>query len=75
MRRFMIETPKVAAYISLPELGEPKPTLRDVVQIARTINRDAGLIVLAQMNLFLGAAAIKQDLEKDRTPSGRLKGT
>lgn len=61
----MIKPPKVAAYISLPELGQPKPTLRDVVQIAKTINRSAGLTVLGQMNLFLGAASIKQDLEKD----------
>jgi len=74
LRRFMIETPKVAAYISLPELGEPKPTLRDVVRIAKTINRDAGLIVLAQMNLFLGAAAIKQDLEKDRDAKWKAQG-
>lgn len=61
----MIKPPRVGAYISLPELGQPKPTLRDVVQIAKTINRSAGLTVLGQMNLFLGAASIKQDLEKD----------
>ena len=61
----MIKPPRVGAYISLPELGEPKPTLRGVVQIAKGINRSAGLIVLGQMNLFLGAASIKADLDKD----------
>jgi len=54
----MIKPPRVAAYISLPELGQPKPTLRDVVQIAKTINRSAGLTVLGQMNLFLGACRV-----------------
>ena len=61
----MIKPPRVGAFISLPELGEPKPALRDVVQIAKTVNRNAGLTVLGQMNLFLGAASIKEDLAKD----------
>jgi hypothetical protein len=67
----MIKPPRVGAYISLPELGELKPTLRDVVQIAKGINRSAGLIVLGQMNLFLGAASIKEDLDKD--PDAKCK--
>ena len=62
----MIKPFKVGTFISLPELGEPKPTLREVIQIAKTINRSAGLTVLGQMNLFLGAATIKEDLESDR---------
>ena len=62
----MIKPPRVGTFISLPELGEPKPTLREVIQIAKTINRTAGLTVLGQMNLFLGAATIKEDLESDR---------
>ena len=61
----MIEPTRVSSFISLPELGEPRPTLREVIQIAKTINRAAGLTILGQMNLFLGAAAIKEDLEND----------
>ena len=61
----MSKLPRVSSFISLPELGEPKPTLREVIQITKTINRAAGLTVLGQMNLFLGAAAIKEDLESD----------
>ena len=61
----MIKPFKVGSFISLPELGEPKPTLREVIQIAKTINRSAGLKVFGQMNLFLGAATIKEDLESD----------
>ena len=61
----MIKPPRVSSFISLPELGEPKPTLREVIQIAKTINRAAGVTMLGQMNLFLGAAAIKEDLESD----------
>ena len=61
----MITPTRVSSFISLPELGEPKPTLREVIQIAKTINRAAGLSILGQMNLFLGAAAIKEDLEDD----------
>jgi hypothetical protein len=37
-----------------------------VNQIAKTVNRSAGVTVLGQMNLFLGAASIKEDLESDR---------
>ena len=61
----MIKPTRVSSFISLPELGEPKPTLREVIQIAKTINRAAGLTVLGQMNLLLGAAAIKENLESD----------
>ena len=61
----VIKPTRVSSFISLPELGEPKPTLREVIQIAKTINRAAGLTILGQMNLFLGAAAIKEDLESD----------
>ena len=61
----MSKLPRVGSFISLPELGEPKPTLREVIQIAKTINRAAGLTMLGQMNLFLGAAAIKEDIESD----------
>ena len=61
----MIKPTRGGSFISLPELGEPKPTLREVIQIAKTINRAAGLTVLGQMNLFLGAAAIKENLESD----------
>ena len=61
----MLKPPRLGAFISLPELGEPKPTLREVIQIAKTINRSAGLTVLGQMNLFLGAASIKENLDSD----------
>ena len=61
----MIKPTRVGTFISLPELGEPKPTLREVVQIAKTINKTAGLTVLGQMSLFLGAATIKEDLDSD----------
>jgi hypothetical protein len=67
----MIKPPKVGAYFDLTELGEPKATLRDVVQLAKTINRTAGLTVLGQMNLALGAAVIKEDLNND--PDARWK--
>lgn len=61
----MITPTRVSSFVSLPDLGEPTPTLREVIQIAKTINRGAGLTTLGQMNLFLGAAAIKENLESD----------
>ena len=67
----MIKPPRFGTYFDLTELGEPQPTLRDVVQLAKTINRTAGLTVLGQMNLALGAAVIKEDLNND--PNARWK--
>lgn len=61
----MLKPPRIGRVIDLPLIGEPRPTLREIVQLAKTINRDAGVKVLAQMNLFLGVAAVQEDLERD----------
>jgi hypothetical protein len=67
----MLKPPRIGRVIDLPLIGEPRPTLREVVQLAKTINRDAGTKVLAQMNLFLGVAAVREDLDRD--PDARWK--
>lgn len=61
----MLITPRVGRVIDLPLIGDPKPSFREVVQIAKRINRDLGTKMLAQMNLFLAVAAIQEDLERD----------
>lgn len=61
----MLKNPRAGLVIDLPLIGDPKPTLREVVQIAKRINRDLGITMLAKMNLLLGIAAIKEDLSGD----------
>lgn len=61
----MLRAPRVGAVVDLAELGEPKPTLREVIQIARRVNRAAGLTVLGQLNLLLAAAALKERLDSN----------
>jgi len=56
---------RVAAVISVTELGYPKPTWDDARKIVQTLNRDAALIVLAQFNLFLAIASIQADQDDD----------
>jgi len=43
--------PRWGTFVSLDELGHPPATLREVVQSAAKINRDAGLIILGMFNL------------------------
>ena len=61
----MLKNPRAGLVIDLPLIGDPKPTFREVVQIAKRINRDFGITMLAKMNLLLGIAAIKEDLSGD----------
>jgi hypothetical protein len=67
----MLKPPRIGRVIDLPSIGDRRPTLREVVQLAKTMNRDAGVKVLAQMNLFLGVATVQEDLERD--PDARWK--
>jgi hypothetical protein len=61
----MHRPPRVGAVVALPELGEPRPTLADVVRLAKQINRQAGLTMLGQFNLLLAAAALRERLDSD----------
>jgi hypothetical protein len=61
----LLKNPRAGLVIDLPLIGDPKPTFREVVQIAKRINRDLGVTMLAKMNLLLGIAAIKEDLSGD----------
>jgi hypothetical protein len=51
--------PDWSTYISLDQLGHPKASVRDVVQLATTINRQRGLTILGTYNLALSLSAIK----------------
>jgi hypothetical protein len=55
--------PHWGIYISIDQLGYPAASVRDVVQVAKTINRDAGLIILGTYNLALSLAALRVGLE------------
>jgi len=54
--------PNWGLYISIDQLGYPAASIRDVVQMAKTINRDAGLIVLCTYNLLLSLASLRPEL-------------
>lgn len=51
--------PQWGVYISLEELGHPRATIREVVGIVRTLNRDRALIILGTYNLALSIACIR----------------
>jgi len=53
-------------YISIDQLGYPRASIRDCVQIAETINRRAGLIILGMYNLALALASIRKGDGDDR---------
>ncbi|HWW83892.1 MAG TPA: hypothetical protein VNZ26_09845 [Vicinamibacterales bacterium] len=58
----MINPPKLGIFIDLPLIHEPKPSLAEVVRLAKTINREAGLALLGKMNLALSVAALDDEL-------------
>ena len=47
----MIHPPKLGIFIDLPLIHEPKPSLAEVIRLAKAINREAGLALLGKMNL------------------------
>ena len=47
---------QVGSFVSLDELGYPRASVREVVQMARRVNRDAGLVVLGMFNLVQSMA-------------------
>ncbi|MEK7994087.1 MAG: hypothetical protein AAB403_09815 [Planctomycetota bacterium] len=61
----MLKPPRIGTIVDLPQLGDPAISFRQVVHIAQGINRTAGITLLAQLNLLLGVAAIKEDLNTD----------
>lgn len=56
---------RISAVISLTELGYPKPTWDDAKKLVQDLNRDAALIVLAQLNLFLAVGSIQSYQNND----------
>lgn len=63
----MLKPPTLGTVIDLPQLGDPPLSFRQVVHIAQSINREAGLTILGKINLLLGVAAIREDLGSDRS--------
>lgn len=63
----------IGKFIDLQVLGLPKPTLRDVIQIAATINRRSALPLLGQINLLLSTAAITHAMEGDSKARARVQ--
>lgn len=59
--------PETATVISLTQLGYPRPSIRDAIRLAQTINRRAGLNILSLFNLCLSWAAIRSRMYGDRT--------
>jgi hypothetical protein len=55
--------PNWGIYISIDQLGYPAASLRDVIQQVKTINRDAGLVILGTYNLALSLAAVRVGLD------------
>ena len=45
--------PEPITFVSLQELGYPKPTVADAVQLVRPLNKRAALTLLARLNVDL----------------------
>jgi hypothetical protein len=53
----------IAAFISLQDLGYPKPTFRDAVNISRGVNRRTGIAILAKLNVDICLANFTHNLK------------
>jgi hypothetical protein len=52
-------------YISIDQLGYPRASIREVVQLASTFNRDAALRIIGMYNLAVSLAATKFEGRQD----------
>jgi hypothetical protein len=60
--------PDPITFVSLQELGYPKPTVADAVRVVRTLNKHAALTLLARFNVDLCLATFSGDREtRNRT--------
>ena len=50
-------------FVTLTELGYPRPTIREAIRLAKGINREAGLMVLARLNIYQSLANLSKDFE------------
>lgn len=64
----------VGKFIDYGVLGLSRPTLRDVIDMASTINRRSGLVVLGRINLLLSVAGIARSMDKDGDAPTRVQG-
>ncbi len=51
--------PRFGTYISIDQLGYPRASIRDVVRLASSLNRDAALVILGIYNLSISLASTK----------------
>jgi hypothetical protein len=51
--------PRFGTHISIDQLGYPRATIRDVVALIKSLNRDAALVILGTYNLTLSLASTK----------------
>jgi hypothetical protein len=64
---------KLGTIVSLDQLGYPPPSLRDAVQLAAQINREAGLNILGMFNLVQSVATINGRLTGDLSSRVRVQ--
>ncbi len=59
----MSKTPlgPVITVVSVTELGDPQPGLRDAIQLAKTVNKRAGLLSLARLNIDQSLANLRRE--------------
>src|SRR5688572_28930068 len=53
--------PEPITFVSLQELGHPKPTVADAVQLVRPLNKRSALTLLARLNVDLCLASFSRD--------------
>lgn len=63
---------RVVGMISHWDLGEKKPSLQELVEMARQFNRTAGTGFLARLNLYLSLAQQSHDANKGLAVQARL---
>src|SRR5712692_7921412 len=64
---------RLGTIVSLDQLGYPSPSLRDAVQLAARINREAGLNIIGMFNLVQSVATISGTLTGDLSPRVRVQ--
>jgi hypothetical protein len=64
--------PDPITFVSLQELGHPKPRIEDAIQLVRTLNKEAALTLVTRMNVDLCLAGLSRDPETRNKTQERI---
>jgi hypothetical protein len=64
--------PDPITFVSLQELGHPKPRIEEAIQLVRTLNKEAALTLVTRINVDLCLAGLSRDPETRNKTQERI---